>query len=106
MTTFDDRESTFETKFAHDEQLRFKVTVRRNKLFGLWVAEMLGKTGPVAEAYAKEVIASDFEKAGDDDVIEKVERDLAAAGQAVPASTLRAQLSKCADKAKEQFMNE
>ncbi len=106
MTTFDDRKNTFESKFAHDEEMRFKATARRNKLFGLWAAEKLGKTGVDAEAYAKEVIASDFEKPGDEDVIEKVERDLASAGQAVPAATLRAQLAKLGDAAKQQLMTE
>lgn len=106
MTTFDDRKSTFENKFAHDEELRFRVTARRNKLFGLWAAEKLGKAGADAEAYAKEVIVSDFEKPGDDDVIDKVARDLAVSGQAIPTPTLKAQLAKLADKAKEQIMNE
>lgn len=77
MTTFDQREKDFEKKFAHDEELRFKATARRNKLLGLWAAEKLGKTGPDAEAYAKEVVAADFEEAGDADVVRKVAKDLA-----------------------------
>lgn len=77
MTTFDKREEGFEKKFAHDEELRFKATARRNKLLGLWAAEKLGKSGPDAEAYAKEVVMSDFEEAGDDDVFRKVAADLA-----------------------------
>lgn len=76
MTGFDDRKSAFENKFKHDQDVQFKVNARRNKLVGLWAAEKLGKTGPDADAYAKEVVASDFEKAGDDDVIEKLEADL------------------------------
>ena len=79
MTTFDKRQEGFEKKFAHDEELRFKATARRNKLFGLWAAEKLGRTGPDAEAYAKEVVMSDFEEAGDEDVYRKVAGDLAAA---------------------------
>ena len=63
MTTFDKREEGFEKKFAHDEELRFKATARRNKLLGLWVAEKLGKTGTEADAYAKAVVMSDFEEA-------------------------------------------
>ena len=80
MTTFDKREEGFEKKFAHDEELRFKATARRNKLLGLWAAEILGKTGADADAYAKEVVVADFEEAGDDDVMRKVAGDLAANG--------------------------
>jgi hypothetical protein len=77
MTTFDKREEGFEKKFAHDEELKFKATARRNKLLGLWAAGMLGKTGADADAYSKEVVAADFEEAGDDDVVRKVVNDLA-----------------------------
>lgn len=80
MTTFDKREEGFEKKFAHDEELRFKATARRNKLLGLWAAEKLGKTGEEAEAYAKSVVLADFEEPGDDDVVKKVMADFAAAG--------------------------
>jgi hypothetical protein len=83
MTTFDDRRDAFEKQFAHDENLRFKATARRNKLFGLWVAERLGKTGPDAEAYAKSVVLADFEEAGDADVLRKVKQDLDGAGHSV-----------------------
>jgi hypothetical protein len=75
-TTFDKREEGFEKQFAHDEELRFKATARRNKLLGLWVAEKLGKSGPDADAYAKEVVMADFEEAGEDDVFRKVRKDL------------------------------
>jgi hypothetical protein len=80
MSTFDKRQEGFEKKFAHDEELRFKATARRNKLLGLWVAEKIGKTGADADAYAKSVVMSDFEEAGDDDVFRKVKADLEAAG--------------------------
>jgi hypothetical protein len=80
MTTFDKREEGFEKKFAHDEELKFKAYARRNKLLGLWAAEILGKTGPDAEAYAKDVVLADFEEAGDDDVARKVIGDLAPKG--------------------------
>ena len=80
MTTFDKREDAFEAKFARDEELRFKAEARRNKLLGLWAAEKLGKTGPDAEAYAKEVVAADFEEAGEEDVFRKVRADFDAAG--------------------------
>ena len=75
MTTFDKREEGFEKKFAHDEELRFKATARRNRLLGQWAAEKLGISGDEATAYAKEVVMSDFEEAGDDDVFRKVRKD-------------------------------
>ena len=75
-TSFDKREEGFEKQFAHDEELRFKASARRNKLLGLWIAEKLGKSGPEADAYAKEVVMADFEEAGDDDVFRKVRKDL------------------------------
>lgn len=80
MTTFDDREKAFENKFKYDEEMKFKATARRNKLLGLWAAEKLGRAGDDAAAYAKEVVAADFDRPGDEDVIEKVLADFAAAG--------------------------
>jgi len=80
MTTFDKREEGFEKKFAHDEELKFKAMARRNKLLGLWAAGELGKSGPDADAYAKEVVLADFEEAGDNDVLRKVAKDLAGKG--------------------------
>jgi hypothetical protein len=80
MSTFDERKDGFEKKFAHDEELRFKATARRNKLLGMWAADKLGKTGAAAESYAKEVVAADFEEAGDEDVVRKVLADLKAGG--------------------------
>jgi hypothetical protein len=76
-TTFDKREEGFEQQFAHDEELRFKAMARRNKMLGLWAAEMLGKSGADAEAYAKEVVLADFAETGDNDVLRKVVKDLA-----------------------------
>jgi hypothetical protein len=75
-----DREDAYENKFAHDEELRFKAIARRNKLLGLWAAELMGKTGDEAEAYAKEVVVADFQEAGDEDVFRKVRGDFDAAG--------------------------
>jgi hypothetical protein len=75
MTTFDKREEGFEKQFAHDEELRFKATARRNKLLGLWAAEKLGLSGADAEAYAKSVVMADFEEAGDHDVFRKIRTD-------------------------------
>ena len=90
MTTFDKREDGFEKKFAHDEELQFKAMARRNKLLGLWAAEQLGKTGPDAEAYAKEVVLADFEEAGDSDVLRKVAADLTSKG--IDEAAIRAQM--------------
>jgi hypothetical protein len=75
MTTFDKREDGFEKKFAHDEELRFKATARRNKLLGLWAAEKLGLTGTEADVYAKDVIMADLDEAGEDDVFRKIRKD-------------------------------
>lgn len=80
MTTFDKREEGFEKKFAHDEELRFKANARRNKLLGLWAAEKLGLSGDAAAAYAKDVVMSDFEEAGDHDVFRKIRKDFDAKG--------------------------
>ena len=80
MTTFDKREDAFEKKYAHDEELRFKATARRNKLLGLWAAGLLGKNGGDADAYAKTVVAADFEEAGEEDVFRKIRGDFDAAG--------------------------
>jgi hypothetical protein len=80
MTTFDKRKDAFENKFAHDAELKFKAEARRNKLLGLWAAELLGKTGDAAEEYAKSVVQADFQEAGDEDVFRKVRADFDAAG--------------------------
>jgi hypothetical protein len=89
MTTFDKREEGFEKKFAHDEELRFKATARRNKLLGLWAAEKLGLAGPAADAYAKEVVIADLEEAGDADVIRKLRKDFDAKGVAETDQQIR-----------------
>jgi hypothetical protein len=89
MTTFDQRKDAFENKFAHDEELRFKATARRNKLLGLWAAEKLGKSGTEADAYAKSVVVADFEEAGDEDVVRKVKTDFASASVAVDDAEIR-----------------
>ena len=76
MSGLKDREDGFEKKFAHDAELKFKAEARRNKLLGLWAAEIMGKSGDDAAAYAKEVVIADFEEAGDEDVFRKVRGDL------------------------------
>ncbi|MEM5492121.1 DUF1476 domain-containing protein [Hoeflea sp. AS16] len=80
MSNMKDRENAFENKFAHDEELKFKAEARRNKLLGLWAAELLGKTGEDAEAYAKSVVMADFEEVGDEDVFRKIRADFDAGG--------------------------
>jgi hypothetical protein len=80
MTTFDKREDAFEKQFAHDEELRFKATARRNKLLGLWAAEKLGLSGPEADSYALSVVMADFEEPGEHDVMRKIRKDFDAKG--------------------------
>ncbi|WP_298724460.1 DUF1476 domain-containing protein [uncultured Ferrovibrio sp.] len=103
MTTFDDRKDAFEKKHAHDEELAFKATARRNKLLGLWVAEQLGLTGDAAEAYAKEVVAADLEEAGDDDVVRKVMGDLKAKNVDISEHRVRTKLAEFLETAKQQL---
>ncbi|WP_425050695.1 DUF1476 domain-containing protein [Psychromarinibacter sp. S121] len=103
MTTFDDRENAFENKFAHDAEMQFKAEARRNKLLGLWAAELLGKSGSEADEYAKEVIRADFEEAGDEDVYRKVSGDLQ--GKADEA-TIRGKMAELMTVAKAQLMQE
>lgn len=103
MNTFDDREHAFEAKFAHDAEMQFKAEARRNKLLGLWAAELLGKSGEDADAYAKEVIKSDFEEAGHEDVYRKVSGDL---GAKADEATIRAKMAEFLVEAKEQLLKE
>jgi hypothetical protein len=99
MTTFDNRKDAAEKKFAHDAELQFKATARRNKLLGLWVAEKLGKTGEAAEAYAKDVVKADFEEAGDEDVFRKVHADLTAASAGISDHVIRRTMEELMAKA-------
>ena len=94
MTTFDKREEGFEKKFAMDADQRFKAEARRNRLLGLWAAEKLGISGDAAAAYAKEVVASDFEEAGDADVLRKVLGDLTTKGIAITEPELRVKMDE------------
>ena len=102
-TTFDKREEGFEKKFAHDEELRFKANARRNKMLGLWAAEKLGLSGADAEAYAKEVVLSDLEEAGEHDVFRKVRRDFDAKGVAQSDEQIRGIMSELMDRAVAQL---
>ena len=103
MRSFDDRQHAFESKYAHDAEMQFKVEARRNKLLGLWAADLLGKTGEDAAEYAKEVVKSDFEEAGDEDVYRKVSGDL---GDAASEDTIRAKMKELMVAAKSQIMDE
>ena len=94
MSSFDKREEGFEKKFALDEEQKFKAEARRNKLLGLWAAEKLGITGDAANAYAKEVVASDFEEAGDGDVLRKVLGDINAKGVALTEQQIRVKMDE------------
>ncbi|WP_141340016.1 DUF1476 domain-containing protein [Bradyrhizobium sp. USDA 3458] len=94
MSEFNKREEGFEKKFALDEEQKFKAEARRNKLLGLWAAEKLGITGDAASAYAKEVVAADFEEAGDNDVLHKVLKDLTAKGQPATERDIRAKMDE------------
>ena len=95
MTTFDKREEAFEKKYALDEEQKFKATARRNRKLGAWVAEKLGLSGAEADAYAKAVVAADFEEAGEDDVFRKVRGDLDAKGmQSVSDSEIRTKMTE------------
>ena len=105
MNTMKDREEGFERKFAFDEELRFKATVRRNKTLGLWAAEKLGKAGEDAEAYAKEVVNSDFEEAGDHDVLRKIRKDFDAAGVEQSDHQIRRTMDELMALAIEQIKN-
>lgn len=94
MTTFDDREKGFERKFAHDEELKFRATARRNKLLGLWAAEKLGLAGDEAQAYAREIVKADLAEPGEEDVFRKVRSDFDAKGIAESDHQIRRMMSE------------
>lgn len=106
MTTFDERESSFEAKFKHDKELQFKVTARRNKLLGLWAANLLGIHGAEAEAYAKDVVKSDFASPGDHDVLQKVLADFQAKHVEMSEHRLRKQMDDLMRIATDQIRTE
>lgn len=106
MTTFDERESSFEAKFKHDKELQFKVTARRNKLLGLWAANLLGIHGAEAEAYAKDVVKSDFASPGDHDVLQKVLADFQAKHVEMSEHRLRKQMDDLMRIASDQIRTE
>ena len=106
MALFDDRKKGQEGKYAHDQETLFKAGVRRNKLLGLWLAEQMGKSGDDADAYAKGVIESDFDRPGDDDVLEKVMADVKAAGLDIDGHKMRARMDALMEEAIAQIQAE
>ncbi len=106
MSGMDERGDAFEKKFAHDEALQFKAEARRNKLLGLWAAELLGKSGDAAQEYAKEVIRADFEEAGDEDVFRKIRADFDAANVDQSDHQLRKSMDELMAQAIDQIKNE
>ncbi len=103
MTTFDERENAFENKYAHDQEMQFKATARRNKLLGLWAAELMGLTGEAANDYAMSVVKADFEEAGHEDVYRKIAGDL---GDKADETTIRTKMQEFLAEAKAQLLGE
>lgn len=106
MTDFNDRERAEEAKFAHDEEMQFRVHARRNRLLGTWAAEKMGLSAVEAEGYAKAVVQADFEESGDEDVIRKLLGDLVSAGVEVSEAEIRAALEAKAVEARRALMGE
>ncbi|HUH76078.1 MAG TPA: DUF1476 domain-containing protein [Devosia sp.] len=106
MSQFENRQKGQEAKFAFDAEKKFKAEARRNKLLGIWAAELLGLTGDAANAYAAEVVAADFVEAGDEDVFRKVAGDLKAKGVAVDEAVIRQKMLQLVDVANEQVASE
>ena len=104
MTTFDDRERAFETKYARDQEMQFRITARRNKLLGHWAAGLMGLTQAEADAYASDVVRADFEEAGDEDVIRKILGDLTSAGIECDDARIRQALDHKTVEARRQLM--
>ncbi|MGE0753690.1 MAG: DUF1476 domain-containing protein [Alphaproteobacteria bacterium] len=106
MSSYDDRQKGFERKFAHDEEMQFKATARRNKLLGLWAADKLGKSGPDAEQYSKDVVMADFESSGHDDVIQKLLTDFTEANLPMSATDIRREMERLTPIAQQMVLEE
>ena len=104
MTQFDDRERAFETMYARDQEMQFKIVARRNRLLGMWAAKKMGLTEAEADAYARDVIRADFEEAGDEDVIRKLLGDLTSAGIEIDESAIRQQVEHKTVEARRHFI--
>jgi hypothetical protein len=105
MSGFDEREKEFEARFKHDQELRFKVTARRNRMIGLWAAKKMGLAGDAADAYAKSIVDAQF-AGGDPHVVDKLVADLAAKGQNFTVAQVKFELGHFAERAKQQVMQE
>jgi|SRR5690348_9540635 len=103
MTTFDEREKSYERKFQQDQELAFKAKARRNKLLGLWAAERLGLTGEAAQAYARDVVAADLQKPGDRHVVDRIVGDFAKRGVKLDATRVRVELDRFMAEARTQL---
>ena len=106
MTQFDDRQRAFESKFAHDEEMKFRVLARRNRLLGEWAARKMGLSQEETDSYAKDVVRADFEEAGDGDVIRKVLGDLTAAGVEIDEAEIRQTLEHKSVEARRQIIEQ
>ena len=104
MTTFDERERAFENKFAHDQEMAFRVTARRNRLIAVWAAGQMGLTPEETDAYAKAVVQADFEEAGDEDVVRKLLGDLVSAGIDTDEAVIRTALDAKTIEARRQLL--
>jgi hypothetical protein len=106
MAAFEDREKEFEAKFKHDQEVQFKVVARRNRLLGEWAGNEMGLSGDALITYSKDVVMSDFDKPGDDDVLQNVQADMKAAGIELDSSRLRKKMDELLQVAKAQVMAE
>jgi hypothetical protein len=106
MANFEDREKGFEAKFAFDEEVKFKITARRNKLLGLWAAEQMGLSADKADAYARDVVAADLEEAGEDDVLRKIASDLKAKGVKLSEHRIRREMDALLETARRQILED
>ncbi len=106
MTTFDDRKDEAEKKYAHDQQLQFRIVARRNKLLGLWAAEAMGRPEAERASYAQEVVVADFDEPGDADVVRKLVADFAAVGMPKGESEIRTEMERLLERAKAEIMQE
>ena len=106
MTTFDDREKGFESRYALDQEQEFKAIARRNKLLGLWAAEKLGLNPDRAEEYGRAIVKADFEQPGEEDVYRKIAQDLEGAGLTASEGEIRRKMDELSSVAREQIRND
>lgn len=104
MTTFDERERAFETKFVRDEEMAFRIIARRNRLLGQWAAALMELTPEETDAYARSVVHAEFEEAGDEDVVRKLSADLLGAGIDIDEAAIRQSLAEREVEARRQML--